>query len=242
MSATTIGIPHAHTAPGLDRLTTLLLLAFVATVQVSIVAAQILLGALLLCWVVATGARQDSSRRRRRSSSRCSPTPGSRSSRRPSRSHPLESFIDRSPALLFLIVPVVYDLARGQRTTTVMDVIITVGARAAAYGIVQYGMLHFDSLGQRPRGTLGHYMTYSGTLMLVIGVAAARLVFGVARSRLAGARHAGARRRAVAHVHAQRVGRRLRRRRPAVHPEGLPAHSGCSRSWSRCFLRLRPTA
>jgi O-antigen ligase len=39
-------------------------------------------------------------------------------------------------------------------------------------------MLHFDSLGQRPRGTLGHYMTYSGTLMLVIGAAAARLVFG----------------------------------------------------------------
>ena len=46
------------------------------------------------------------------------------------------------------------------------------------YGIVQYGMLHFDSLGQRPRGTLGHYMTYSGTLMLVVGVAGARLVFG----------------------------------------------------------------
>jgi O-antigen ligase len=43
-------------------------------------------------------------------------------------------------------------------------------------------MLHFDSLGQRPRGTLGHYMTYSGTLMLVIGVAASRLVFG-ARDR-----------------------------------------------------------
>ena len=56
--------------------------------------------------------------------------------------------------------------------------IITVGAAAAVYGIVQYGMLHFDSLGQRPRGTLGHYMTYSGTLMLVIGVAASRLVFG----------------------------------------------------------------
>ena len=39
-------------------------------------------------------------------------------------------------------------------------------------------MLHFDSLRLRPRGTLGHYMTYAGTLMLVIGLAAARLVFG----------------------------------------------------------------
>ncbi len=75
-------------------------------------------------------------------------------------------------------MPAVYDLARGQRATMASDVIITVGAAAAAYGIVQYGMLHFDSLGQRPRGTLGHYMTYSGTLMLVIGVAASRLVFG----------------------------------------------------------------
>jgi O-antigen ligase len=40
-------------------------------------------------------------------------------------------------------------------------------------------MLHFDSLRLRPRGTMGHYMTYSGTLMLVTGLAAARLVFGV---------------------------------------------------------------
>jgi O-antigen ligase len=39
-------------------------------------------------------------------------------------------------------------------------------------------VLHYDNLGQRPQGTLGHYMTYSGLLMLVICVAAARLVFG----------------------------------------------------------------
>jgi len=43
---------------------------------------------------------------------------------------------------------------------------------------VQYGILHYDNLGQRPQGTLGHWMTYSGLLMIVIGVAVARLVFG----------------------------------------------------------------
>ena len=64
-----------------------------------------------------------------------------------------------------------------------LTVIVSVGAASAAFGIVQYGMLHYDNLGQRPQGTLGHYMTYSGLLMLVIGVALARLLFGT-RDRL----------------------------------------------------------
>jgi O-antigen ligase len=178
MRATTIGMPEAPAAPGLDRLTTILLLAFVGAVQLSIAAAQILLTALLLCWVI--GLVRDKSRP-------TAPTffvallayGGITLISTVFSSAPLESFIDDRQLLLFLIVPAVYDLARGQRAAMATDVIITVGAAAAAYGIVQYGMLHFDSLGQRPRGTLGHYMTYSGTLMLVIGVAASRLVFGV---------------------------------------------------------------
>ncbi len=83
-------------------------------------------------------------------------------------------------------------------------------------------------------------MTYSGTLMLVIGVAASRLVFGSRDRIVARARHAGARRRAVADADAQRVGRRLRRRRRAVHPEGPSAPRRCCRSWWRCSLRSRP--
>ena len=59
-----------------------------------------------------------------------------------------------------------------------MTVIVTCAAASAAFGIVQYGILHYDNLGQRPQGTLGHYMTYSGLLMLVIGVALARVLFG----------------------------------------------------------------
>ena len=81
------------------------------------------------------------------------------------------------------------------------------------FGIVQYGILHYDNLGQRPQGTLGHYMTYSGLLMLVIGVALARVLFGKQRSDVGGARPAGARRRGRADLHAQRLGRRLRRGR-----------------------------
>ena len=181
MTATAFDIHRTHTAPGLDRLTTVLLLAFVASVQLSIAAANILLVALLICWVIGLVRGQ---------SRPTAPTffaallayAGVTLLSSAFSLDPRESFIDSRQLLLFLIVPAVYDLARGQRAATVTDVIITVGAAAAAYGIIQYGMLHFDSLGQRPRGTLGHYMTYSGTLMLVIGAAGARLVFG-ARDR-----------------------------------------------------------
>ena len=182
MNATTLSMSDAPATPWLDRLTTALLLGFVATVQVSIVAAQAFFVLLLLTWV-ATLVRD-----------KARPTVpqffwlllGYAAVTLISSAFsidPIESFIDSRQLYLFLIVPVVYDLARGWRTKTVMDVIVTVGALAAAYGIVQYGMLHFDSLRLRPRGTMGHYMTYSGTLMLVIGVAAARIVFGV-RDRL----------------------------------------------------------
>ena len=58
-----------------------------------------------------------------------------------------------------------------------MNVIITVGAVSAIVGVIEYGVLNYDSLGQRPRGTLGHYMTYSGLLMLVICATAARLLY-----------------------------------------------------------------
>jgi O-antigen ligase len=55
---------------------------------------------------------------------------------------------------------------------------VSVGAASAAFGIIQYNILHYDQLDQRVRGTLGHYMTYSGLLMLVIGAALARVLFG----------------------------------------------------------------
>jgi len=54
---------------------------------------------------------------------------------------------------------------------------VTVGAVSAIIGVFEYGVLNYDSLGQRPRGTLGHYMTYSGLLMLVVCSTAARLLY-----------------------------------------------------------------
>jgi O-antigen ligase len=91
---------------------------------------------------------------------------------------PRVSLFDSKQLLLFLIVPAVYQLARGpQRALIIVLVIITVAAASAAFGIYQYGILKYDFLGKRPQGTLGHYMTYSGLLMLVIAAAVGRLLF-----------------------------------------------------------------
>jgi len=87
------------------------------------------------------------------------------------------SIVDSKEVLLFLVVPVVYRLARGQRAQTVATIIVTVGAASAVFGVVQYGILEYDVLGQRVRGTMGHYMTYSGLLVLVIALAGGRLLF-----------------------------------------------------------------
>ena len=91
---------------------------------------------------------------------------------------PRVSFADTKQLVLFLIVPLTYRLLRGNRGITLTTVIVSVGAASAVFGIFQYGILHYDHLGLRPRGTLGHWMTYSGLLMLVIGVALARILFG----------------------------------------------------------------
>jgi O-antigen ligase len=91
---------------------------------------------------------------------------------------PRVSFADTKQLVLFLIVPLTYRLLRGNRGITLTTVIVSVGAASAVFGIFQYGLLHYDHLGLRPRGTLGHWMTYSGLLMLVIGVALARILFG----------------------------------------------------------------
>jgi O-antigen ligase len=90
---------------------------------------------------------------------------------------PETSIIDCKQLLLFSIVPIAYRLLPGRRALKVVDVIITVGAISAVIGIVEFGILKFDSVGQRPRGLLGMYMTYSGQLMLVACTAAARVLF-----------------------------------------------------------------
>jgi O-antigen ligase len=88
------------------------------------------------------------------------------------------SFVDSKQLVLFLIVPVAYRLLSNRRGSLMLTVVMSLGGASAAFGIFQYGLLHFDQLSQRPQGTLGHYMTYAGLLMLVIGIALAKILFG----------------------------------------------------------------
>jgi O-antigen ligase len=88
------------------------------------------------------------------------------------------SFVDSKQLVLFLIVPITYRLVSGRRGAVMLTLVMSLGAASAAFGIFQYGLLHFDQLSQRPQGTLGHYMTYAGLLMLVIGIAVAKILFG----------------------------------------------------------------
>jgi O-antigen ligase len=177
MNVTTITAPQARATHGLDRLAVGLLLGFVASLQVSIALADVLLAGTLVAWV-AMLVRD----RVRPSAPRffvpLAAYAGITLVASAFSMDPRTSFVDSKQLLLFAVVPAVYDLARGPRAATVIDVIVTVGAASAVFGIIQYGMLHYDSLRLRPQGALTHYMTYSGVLMLVICAATARLVFG----------------------------------------------------------------
>lgn len=177
MTTTAMTAVGAGQGFALDRAALWLLLAFVASLQISIAAAGILLTAALLAWA-ALLARD---RVRPSAPAFMLPLAAYAAATLVSAAFSLDpwtSFVDSKQLVLLLIVPMVHHLARGRNANLVIDTILAVGAASAAYGIIQYGLLNYDSLRQRPDGALTHYMTYSGTLMLVLCAAVARLVFG----------------------------------------------------------------
>lgn len=95
---------------------------------------------------------------------------------------PLAGFSDSRQLLMFLMVPVVARFARGPRASTTIDVIIAIGSAGALWGIIEFAMLGYDNLNNRPDGLLTLYMTFAGVLMLTTCAAVARLLFGRMRS------------------------------------------------------------
>lgn len=90
---------------------------------------------------------------------------------------PRASFADCKQLVLFLMIPVVARLCRGERAMTMLNVVIAFGAVGAIVGVVQATMLGYDNLNQRPEGLLTLYMTYSGVIMLVLCATVARLLY-----------------------------------------------------------------
>jgi O-antigen ligase len=174
--STTIAAVMPFRGDKLEAATLAGLLAFVAALQLSIAAAGILLAVTIACWLACVAAHQERVEVPRMFWPLAAYAGATVFSALFS-ADPSLSLVDCKQLLLFLIVPIVYRVARGDRALTLTTVIITVGALSAVAGIVQYGILHYDNLGRRPQGTLTHYMTYSGTLMLVAGAAAARLIY-----------------------------------------------------------------
>jgi O-antigen ligase len=175
--AIALDAPHQADRLGLEQAGALALFGMAGALQFSIAAAQILLAIALICWITLLIVRRE----RFEAPSFFWPLVAYGAATLVSAAlspDPRTSLIDCKQLVLFLIVPLVYRFVSGTRPHTLITVVVTCAAVSAVFGIVQYGILHYDNLGQRPQGTLGHWMTYSGLLMIVIGVAIARVIFG----------------------------------------------------------------
>jgi O-antigen ligase len=89
---------------------------------------------------------------------------------------PTTSVIDSRQLLLFLLVPLTYDLITRAWADIAATSILSAGAVSGLVGIGQYAILNYN-LDQRPHGTLGMYMTYSGLTMLIVCLAVAQVLF-----------------------------------------------------------------
>ena len=152
------------------------LLAFAASLQVSIAAANILLALTAVLWLALVSLRRE----RIGAPAMFMPLAVYAGLSLVSAIFSIDpdtSIVDSKQLLLFAVVPITYRLFRGERALVAVDVVISVAALSAAIGIIQFGILKWDDLNQRPQGALGMYMTYSGQLMLVACVAVARVLF-----------------------------------------------------------------
>jgi O-antigen ligase len=168
-------MPALPSAP-LERAACLALLAFAAALQLSIAAADILLTIATILWlglIVRNNERIEVPRMFWPLAAYAAATLVASVFS----VDPRISLVDSKQLVLLVIVPLTYRLFRGRRALLAVDIIITIGALSATWGIIQYLILNFDHLGRRPQGVLGHYMTYSGLLMLVTCAAVSRVMF-----------------------------------------------------------------
>jgi O-antigen ligase len=174
--ALALDAPHPMAEDSLEQAGAVALIAVAGALHFSIAVAQLLLLVALLCWAAVFVVRRE----RLEAPAFWWPLAAYAAVTLISAafsSDPRASVVDSKQLVLFLIVPAVYRFVGNKQAHTLMTVVLTCAAISAAIGVIQYGILHYDHLNQRPQGTLGHYMTYSGLLMIVITLAVARVLF-----------------------------------------------------------------
>ena len=95
---------------------------------------------------------------------------------------PLVSHESAKKLLLFALFYLAVDAMQSEEARErIMDAALLGGIALAGEALIQFYALGFDTLNQRPRGFLGHYMTMSGLLMGVLVLGVGRLAFGGGR-------------------------------------------------------------
>jgi O-antigen ligase len=90
---------------------------------------------------------------------------------------PLVSYESAKKLVLFLLLYVMVDTASArERRERLVDAALLGGVALGAGALAQFYLLGFDTVNHRPTSFLGHYMTASGLSMSVLVLAAARLV------------------------------------------------------------------
>lgn len=174
MRDTTLG-PAGVVGAAAARVRAAATLGFIATAQLSIALSQALLGVAAAAWVTGlVGERRLPTRPRI-----WMPLGGYAAATLVSAAFSLDpaaSFADCKQLLLFAVVLLVHDGLDGAARARASALIVLAGVASAVVGVVEFGWLGHNSIDSRPNGLLGHYMTYSGGLMLSLAVALGRMV------------------------------------------------------------------
>jgi hypothetical protein len=174
------GLARSSAGPRQAALVGLMLM--IAAVQFSIAVAQIFLAMTLIAWAAALAIEG-----RRPSAPRWAIPlafyAGWTALSAATSADPRTSLLASKQVVLFLIIPLTFEVVDESSALPLTTIMLAAGACSALVGIGQYSILHYDNLGQRPRSTLGMYMTFSGLIMLVLNVAVARTLF-MTRSRI----------------------------------------------------------
>jgi len=162
----------------LERAGLFLLLGVVAALQFSIAAAQSLLALTVLCWLSLLVVRHERAEAPRFFLVLLAYAGLTLLSAAFS-IDPRHSLLESKQLVLLVLVPLVYRFGSGPRARAFITLTISVGAASALVGIFEYSVLQWNFLGgaRRASGTVGHYMTYSGLLMLVFCAALGRVLF-----------------------------------------------------------------